>query len=347
MFCPKCGAQTPDDALFCSKCGAKLPTQVEDAEKPAAPELEEPTAPEVPAAPTTPAAEKPAPAPDAPKPPAADTPAAPAAPAQPAANAPRPPEGVARATGAPVPPMGAEAAPAYDATDAQADETSPTPPKKGKKGMVIGIVAAVVAFVAAFAIVRALAPSGPWTGSMMLEGVDSSATFDREFGIEFDGTTMTVYDQDDVISGTVASTSETDDEVFYELTDVDWGSWGTELFQSSTVRNKRLTVMVPKDARADSPYGRWGMVVAATDVADEDYPLFVRSTVLELTDDTSGRYEFSAEWGKSESDVGIADPTSSYYDPAASGWDRRVIVSGSRGNYQAEILDDTFTLTFK
>ena len=33
MFCPKCGAENPDDAKFCSKCGAELGVSVQSSGK--------------------------------------------------------------------------------------------------------------------------------------------------------------------------------------------------------------------------------------------------------------------------------------------------------------------------
>lgn len=371
MFCTTCGAQLPDGARFCSKCGAPVAPAPKPAPEPPAPTPEpaaEQPAP-APAAPEPePAAEAPAPkpttaaapAPDAPKPPEAASEPVPATPPSPASpDAPRPPEGMeptaapspAAPSPAPATPPAPNAAekPAAPAATVPADTFVPTPvpPKKSKKHLVIGIVVAIVVGVLAYGAVQMLMGGGAWKGSMMLEGTGSSALFDQEFGIVYDGTTMTVYDQDEKVSGKVASSHEEDGEVYYELTDISWGSWGTELFQSNTVHNKQLTVMVPKGARVVRPYGRWGMIVTATDVADDDYPLFVRSTVLELTDDASGSYEFAAEWGKTQSDIGIADPTSPYYNPGESGWDRRISANGSHGSYRVSILDDTYTLTFK
>lgn len=376
MFCTKCGAQLPDDARFCSKCGAPVAATPEPAPAPTpAPEpksepVPAPEPPEPAPAPTpepvpapVPSAPEPAPAPEpepAPVPPAPEPAPAPepepalASEPVPAPNpeAPKPPAEIAMpqptTPAAPVPPAptAAEAtAPGAAAPGAGTFVPTPVPPKKSKKPLVIGIIVAIVVGVLVYGASQMLLGGGAWKGSMMLEG--TSALFDQEFGIEYDGTTMTVYDQDEKISGRVASSHEEDGQVYYELTDIDWGSWGTDMFQSNTVHNRQLTVMVPKGARVDRPYGRWGMIVTATDVADDDYPLFVRSTVLELTDDSSGSYEFAAEWGKTQSEVGVADPTSPYYDPGESGWDRHISASGSHGSYRVSILDDTYTLTFK
>lgn len=344
MFCTKCGAQLPDDARFCSKCGAPVAATPEPAPAPTPapePKSEPVPAPEPPEPAPTPEPEPaPAPTPSAPEPAPAPNPEAPRllAMAMPQPTTPA----------APVPPAptAAEAtAPGAAAPDAGTFVPTPVPPKKSKKPLVIGIIVAIVVGVLVYGASQMLLSGGAWKGSMMLEG--TSALFDQEFGIEYDGTTMTVYDQDEKISGRVASSHEEDGQVYYELTDIDWGSWGTDMFQSNTVHNRQLTVMVPKGARVDRPYGRWGMIVTATDVADDDYPLFVRSTVLELTDDSSGSYEFAAEWGKTQSEVGVADPTSPYYDPGESGWDRHISASGSHGSYRVSILDDTYTLTFK
>lgn len=376
MFCTKCGAQLPDDARFCSKCGAPVAATPEPAPAPTpAPEpksepVPAPEPPEPAPAPTpepvpapVPSAPEPAPAPEpepAPVPPAPEPAPAPepepalASEPVPAPNpeAPKPPAEIAMpqptTPAAPVPPAptAAEAtAPGAAAPGAGTFVPTPVPPKKSKKPLVIGIIVAIVVGVLVYGASQMLLGGGAWKGSMMLEG--TSALFDQEFGIEYDGTTMTVYDQDEKISGRVTSSHEEDGQVYYELTDIDWGSWGTDMFQSNTVHNRQLTVMVPKGARVDRPYGRWGMIVTATDVADDDYPLFVRSTVLELTDDSSGSYEFAAEWGKTQSEVGVADPTSPYYDPGESGWDRHISASGSHGSYRVSILDDTYTLTFK
>ena len=344
-------APTPEPEPAPAPTPEPVPAPVPSAPEPApAPEPEPAPTPEpVPApepepAPVPPVPEPvPAPNPEAPKPPAEiamPQPTTPAAPVPPAPTA-------AEAT-APVPPAPAApeaTAPGAPAPGADAFVPTPVPPKKSKKPLVIGIIVAIVVGVLAYGAVQMIMGGGAWKGSMMLEG--SSALFDQEFGIVYDGTTMTVYDQDEKISGRVASSHEEDGQVYYELTDIDWGSWGTDMFQSSTVRNRQLTVMVPKGARVDRPYGRWGMIVTATDVADDDYPLFARSTVLELTDDSSGSYEFAAEWGKTQSEIGVADPTSPYYDPGESGWNRHISASGSHGSYRVSILDDTYTLTFK
>ena len=376
MFCTKCGAQLPDDARFCSKCGAPVAATPEPAPAPTpapepksepvpAPEPPEPApapepapTPEPEPAPAPTPEPVPAPVPSAPEPaPAPEPEPAPVPPVPepvPAPNpeAPKPPAEIAMpqptTPAAPVPPAptAAEAtAPGAAAPGAGTFVPTPVPPKKSKKPLVIGIIVAIVVGMLVYGASQMLLGGGAWKGSMMLEG--TSALFDQEFGIEYDGTTMTVYDQDEKISGRVASSHEEDGQVYYELTDIDWGSWGTDMFQSNTVHNRQLTVMVPKGARVDRPYGRWGMIVTATDVADDDYPLFVRSTVLELTDDSSGSYEFAAEWGKTQSEVGVADPTSPYYDPGESGWDRHISASGSHGSYRVSILDDTYTLTFK
>lgn len=345
MFCTKCGAQLPDDARFCSKCGAPVAATPEPAPAPTPapePKSEPVPAPEPPEPAPTPEPEPaPAPTPSAPEPVPAPNPEAPKPPAEIAVTQPTTPA-------APVPPAPtvAEAtAPGAPAPGADAFVPTPVPPKKSKKPLVIGIIVAIVVGVLVYGTVQMLLGGGAWKGSMMLEG--SSALFDQEFGIVYDGTIMTVYDQDEKISGRVASSHEEDGQVYYELTDIDWGSWGTDMFQSNTVRDRQLTVMVPKGARVDRPYGRWGMIVTATDVADDDYPLFARSTVLELTDDSSGSYEFAAEWGKTQSEIGVADPTSPYYDPGESGWNRHISASGSHGSYRVSILDDTYTLTFK
>ena len=366
MFCTKCGAQLPDDARFCSKCGAPVAATPEPAPAPTPapePKSEPVPAPEPPVPAPVPSAPEPAPAPEpepaptpepvpAPEPEPAPVPPVPEPVPAPNPEAPKPPAEIAMpqptTPAAPVPPAptAAEAtAPGAAAPDAGTFVPTPVPPKKSKKPLVIGIIVAIVVGVLVYGASQMLLGGGAWKGSMMLEG--TSALFDQEFGIEYDGTTMTVYDQDEKISGRVASSHEEDGQVYHELTDIDWGSWGTDMFQSNTVHNRQLTVMVPKGARVDRPYGRWGMIVTATDVADDDYPLFVRSTVLELTDDSSGSYEFAAEWGKTQSEVGVADPTSPYYDPGESGWDRHISASGSHGSYRVSILDDTYTLTFK
>ena len=88
-----------------------------------------------------------------------------------------------------------------------------------------------------------------------------------------------------------------------------------------------------------------GFVVSATDTDDDEYPLYVRSTTLELDEDGTGYYEFASEWGK-ESDVAVADPTNSAYDPAGSGWKHPLTSSGSNGSYDVEFNDDTYNLTF-
>ena len=366
MFCTKCGAQLPDDARFCSKCGAPVAATPEPAPAPTPapePKSEPVPAPEPPVPAPVPSAPEPAPAPEpepaptpepvpAPEPEPAPVPPVPEPVPVPNPEAPKPPAEIAMpqptTPAAPVPPAptAAEAtAPGAAAPGAGTFVPTPVPPKKSKKPLVIGIIVAIVVGMLVYGASQMLLGGGAWKGSMMLEG--TSALFDQEFGIEYDGTTMTVYDQDEKISGRVASSHEEDGQVYYELTDIDWGSWGTDMFQSNTVHNRQLTVMVPKGASVDRPYGRWGMIVTATDVADDDYPLFVRSTVLELTDDSSGSYEFAAEWGKTQSEVGVADPTSPYYDPGESGWDRHISASGSHGSYRVSILDDTYTLTFK
>lgn len=331
-------APTPEPEPAPAPTPEPVPAPVPSAPEPApAPESEPAPTPE-----PVPAPERePAPVPPVPEPVPAPNPEAPKPPAEIAMPQPTTPA-------APVPPAptAAEAtAPGAAAPGAGTFVPMPVPPKKSKKPLVIGIIVAIVVGVLVYGASQMLLGGGAWKGSMMLEG--TSALFDQEFGIEYDGTTMTVYDQDEKISGRVASSHEEDGQVYYELTDIDWGSWGTDMFQSNTVHNRQLTVMVPKGARVDRPYGRWGMIVTATDVADDDYPLFVRSTVLELTDDSSGSYEFAAEWGKTQSEVGVADPTSPYYDPGESGWDRHISASGSHGSYRVSILDDTYTLTFK
>jgi len=43
MFCPKCGAENPDDAKFCHKCGAELSAILRSPEGAAKPETESST----------------------------------------------------------------------------------------------------------------------------------------------------------------------------------------------------------------------------------------------------------------------------------------------------------------
>lgn len=305
MFCRKCGTKNTDGARFCVNCGAEL-------EPPAI-----------------------ASQPEAPVPPQATAPQA----------APVPPTG-------PVPPAGAPTAPqgmpqtAYQQPYQQAARQQPAAPaKKSKVPFIIGGVVAVLAILAVVGfVVMPMLNHGPWTGSMMLDGV--SASYDHEFGIKTDGKTVTVYDQDDVVTGTIKSTTEQDDQTVYEVGDVSWGSWGGSSFSASSVTDKTLTVMVPKQASAAKPYGRWTMLVTATDTADDDCPLYVRSTTLELDEDGTGYYEFGSEWGKSHSDVDVADPTSPSYDPASSGWKKPLTADGSNGSYDVAFDGDTFDLTF-
>lgn len=215
--------------------------------------------------------------------------------------------------------------------------------KKSKAPLVIGGVVAVLAVLAVVGfVVMPMLNRGPWTGTMMLDGV--SANYDHEFGIKTDGKTVTVYDQDDVVTGTIAGTREEGDRVFYDVKDVSWGGWGGSSFSASSVTDKVMTIIVPKGASATKPFGRWSVVVSATDT-DDEYPLYVRSTTLELDEDGTGYYEFASEWGK-ESDVAVADPTNSAYDPAGSGWKHPLTSSGSNGSYDVEFNDDTYNLTF-
>lgn len=255
---------------------------------------------------------------------------------------------------APVPPAGAPSAPQgmpqsscqqpYDASP-QTVYQQPAPAKKSKAPIIIGAVVAVFAILAVVAfVVMPMLNRGPWTGSMTLDGV--SASYNHEFGIKTDGKTMTIYDQDDVVTGTIKSTTEQDDQTVYEVGDVSWGSWGGSSFSASSVTDKTLTVMVPKQASTAKPYGRWTMLVTATDTADDDCPLYVRSTTLELDEDGTGYYEFGSEWGKSRSDVDVADPTSPSYDPASSGWKKPLTADGSNGSYDVAFDGDTFDLTF-
>ncbi|WP_307974379.1 hypothetical protein, partial [uncultured Parolsenella sp.] len=243
---------------------------------------------------------------------------------------------------APVPPAGAPAAPQGMP---QSSYQQPAPAKKSKAPIIIGAIVAVFAILAVVAfVVMPMLNRGPWTGSMTLDGV--SASYNHEFGIKTDGKTMTIYDQDDVVTGTIKSTTEQDDQTVYEVGDVSWGSWGGSSFSASSVTDKTLTVMVPKQASAAKPYGRWTMLVTATDTADDDCPLYVRSTTLELDEDGTGYYEFGSEWGKSHSDVDVADPTSPSYDPASSGWKKPLTADGSNGSYDVAFDGDTFDLTF-
>ena len=268
---------------------------------------------------------QPAPQPGAPVPPQATVPQ----------SAPVPP------AGAPVPPQGAPQQPYQQA----AYQQPAAPAKKSKAPIIIGAVVAVFAILAVVAfVVMPMLNRGPWTGSMMLDGV--SASYDHEFGIKTDGKTVTVYDQDDVVTGTIKSTTEQDDQTVYEVGDVSWGSWGGSSFSASSVTDKTLTIMVPKEATAAKPYGRWTMLVTATDTDDDEYPRYVRSTTLELDEDGTGYYEFGTEWGKTDSEVGAADPTSPDYDPASSGWKKSLTADGSNGSYDVEFDDDTYSLTF-
>lgn len=241
---------------------------------------------------------------------------------------------------APVPPQGAPQQP-FQQTAFQQPAASA---KKSKAPLVIGGVVAVLAVLAVVGfVVMPMLNRGPWTGTMMLDGV--SANYDHEFGIKTDGKTVTVYDQDDVVTGTIAGTREEGDQVFYDVKDVSWGSWGGSSFSASSVTDKVMTIIVPKGASAAKPFGRWSVVVSATDTDDDEYPLYVRSTTLELDEDGTGYYEFASEWGK-ESDVAVADPTNSAYDPAGSGWKHPLTSSGSNGSYDVEFNDDTYDLTF-
>ena len=309
MFCRKCGTKNADGAKFCVNCGA---------------ELEPPAAAPQPGAPVPPQAT--APQPGAPVPPQATVPQA----------APVPP------TGAPTAPQGMPQQPAYQPP--VYEQPAAPAKKKSKAPLVIGGVVAVLAILAVVGfVVVPMLKSGPWTGSMMLDGV--SASYDHEFGIKTDGKTVTVYDQDDVVTGTISGTREEGDQVFYDVKDINWGSWGGSSFGASSVTDKVMTIIVPKGASASKPYGRWSVVVSATDTDDDEYPLYVRSTTLEFDEDGTGYYEFASEWGK-ESDVAAADPTNSAYDPADSGWKHSLTSSGSNGQYDVSFNDDTFTLTF-
>lgn len=268
----------------------------------------------------------------------ASQPATPASPVPPQAAVPQP---TPAPSAGPVPPTGAPQAP-QGMPQAPYQQTAPV--KKGKAPLIIGGVVAVLAILAIVGfVVMPMLNRGPWTGSMMLDGV--SASYDHEFGIKTDGKTVTVYDQDDVVTGTISGTREEGDQVFYDVKDINWGSWGGSSFGASSVTDKVMTIIVPKGASAAKPYGRWSVVVSATDTDDDEYPLYVRSTTLEFDEDGTGYYEFASEWGQ-ESDVAVADPTNSAYDPADSGWKHSLTSSGSNGQYDVSFNDDTFTLTF-
>ena len=141
--------------------------------------------------------------------------------------------------GAPVPPQGAPQQP-FQQTAYQQPATSV---KKSKAPLVIGGVVAVLAVLAVVGfVVMPMLNRSPWTGTMMLDGV--SANYDHEFGIKTDGKTVTVYDQDDVVTGTIAGTREEGDRVFYDVKDVSWGGWGGSSFSASSVTDKVMTIIV-------------------------------------------------------------------------------------------------------
>lgn len=268
------------------------------------------------------------------------------APVPPSATAPQPTP-VAPA-GAPVPPTGAPVAPQgmpqQGTYQPPVYEQPAAPAKRGKAPVIIGGVVAVVAILAVAAfVVMPMLKGGPWTGSMMLDGV--SASYAHEFGMKTDGKTVTFYDQDDVVTGTISGTHEEGDQVFYDVKDINWGSWGGSTFSASSVTDKVMTIIVPKGASASKPYGRWSVVVSATDTEDDEYPLYVRSTTLEFGEDGTGYYEFASEWGQA-SDVAKADPTDSAYDPTDSGWKHALTSNGSNGQYDVAFNGDTFSLTF-
>ena len=88
--------------------------------------------------------------------------------------------------GAPVPPQGAPQQP-FQQTAYQQPAASA---KKSKAPLVIGGVVAVLAVLAVVGfVVMPMLNRGPWTGTMMLDGV--SANYDHEFGIKTDGKTVT------------------------------------------------------------------------------------------------------------------------------------------------------------
>lgn len=342
MFCRKCGTRNNDGDKFCINCGAPLAASSQPAGKAEATPQgasgaatpAQPQATPVPPQPVAPAQPQGAPVPPA------GIPASQQQYQQPAYQQPTYPQQPAYQQQPTYPQQAYYQQPAYQ----QPAYQQPSSPRRSKLPIVIGAVVAVVAAIAVAAfVVMPMLDRGPWTGSMMLDGV--SASYDHEFGIKTDGKTVTVYDQDDVITGSISGTHEEDGQIFYDVKDINWGSWGGDAFRSSSVTNKVMTIIVPKGASAAKPYGRWSVVVSASDNDDNDYPLFMRSTTLEFDEDGTGYYEFASEWGKS-SDVAKADPTNSAYDPASSGWKHPLTSNGSNGTYNVSFNDDTFSLTF-
>lgn len=110
------------------------------------------------------------------------------------------------------------------------------------------------------------------------------------------------------LTGKVDKVTRADDDVVYELGDIT--ATGSD---ASSLGNPELSIIVPKDASASNPHGRWGIVLSD----DSSGKRQLMSLVLTYTSDSAGKLELVAAQGN-ENVTQWANVLSADYDPYGS-----------------------------
>ena len=138
---------------------------------------------------------------------------------------------------------------------------------------------------------------------------------DTAFAISISGDKVTVTHNDKSMSGTLGSKKSQGNGYVYTVNNVSWGSWGKKWFADGDYSQKKLQILVPKDAFEGSKSGRWAWVVTAHE-ENENYPWAWSGELVYKGSSRTGTYGYTASHGKAGSDDATgANPLKSDYDP--------------------------------
>lgn len=225
--------------------------------------------------------------------------------------------------------------------DEGGEQTKREPMRKSQLALAVigGVVIAALA-IAVFVLPQLLTGDS-WNGTMTYGSKTQTI-----FSISSDINKFTIEDSGYKITGTLASTQETEYGDIYTLTDVDWGDWGDDVFRSDNMNAKSLELVIPKGAGAENPYGTWSMVVYAYNSSKGKY--YARSTTVNLTLDGDGSYETVTVSDVAQSNSYVATPYSPLYDPEKYGTKTDFTWTKDENNvFTVTAGDDVNTLTFK
>lgn len=278
MFCPKCGAQNPDDAMFCGSCGAPFAAR---APQPARPQ---PTAPQ-------------------------GAPQQPGAPFQ--AASPQQP-------GAAQPQQSGSWQPAASSAYAGVPPTPRRPNRLAVPVIAIGaaVVVAAALLIAFVTVPTITGANSRFNGSFEISmsgspitvtGSGNTMTVSMSSGSLFSSSSS-----GNTLTGTVDKVTKVDDGMAYKLKDVTYSG------DSSGVDELEATILVPRGASSKNPYGRYAIVLEQVYNGNRTLASLVFDYTNDKTARLFVPIAYGDESSTTHDDLAWADATSSSFDPDGS-----------------------------